>query len=202
MRGGGQRARPSVKYIEDRTRTSPHPVRPGRNLRCRRPPTSRGDILGLKVKMIIDTAGYPGWQRPAFMVEAMLPSAYKIGALEFQFTAVVTNKAPYVAYRGPGRPRRASGSGYRPGCTRTRHGTTGGPPPQRGPGRGPAGVHDHRSQPGRDHDGSRITRTRSPSSSTAGVPPAPEAEAWLDGRYIGIGVASYIEAAPGPDRGR
>ncbi len=61
-----------------------------------------GEILGLKVKMIIDTGGYPGLGSGLpFMIEAMLPSAYKIGALEFQFTAVVTNKAPYVAYRGP-----------------------------------------------------------------------------------------------------
>ncbi len=31
----------------------------------------------------------------------MLPGPYKVGALEFTFTATVTNKATYVAYRGP-----------------------------------------------------------------------------------------------------
>ena len=52
--------------------------------------------------MIIDTGAYPGMggMRPEIM-QMMLPGPYKIGALWFESTAVITNKASYVAYRGP-----------------------------------------------------------------------------------------------------
>ena len=95
-----------------------------------------GEILGLKVKMIIDTGGYPGLGSGLpFMIEAMLPSAYKIGALEFQFTAVVTNKAPYVAYRGPWAAETFVRERIIDLVARDiGHRTTGGPPPQRGTG--------------------------------------------------------------------
>jgi len=61
-----------------------------------------GDLLGLDVKMVIDTGAYPGMGTmvPAIM-EAMLPGPYKLAALAFESTAAITNKASYVAYRGP-----------------------------------------------------------------------------------------------------
>ena len=61
-----------------------------------------GDLLGLDVKMVIDTGAYPGMGAmvPDIM-EAMLPGPYKLAALGFESTAVTTNKACYVAYRGP-----------------------------------------------------------------------------------------------------
>jgi carbon-monoxide dehydrogenase large subunit len=64
--------------------------------------TNEGDILGLRVKMVIDTGAYPGMggMLPQ-MVQGMIPGPYKIGALSFESTAVITNKASYVAYRGP-----------------------------------------------------------------------------------------------------
>ena len=59
-----------------------------------------GDLLGLDVKMVIDTGAYPGMGAmvPDIM-EAMLPGPYKLAALGFESTAVTTNKACYVAYR-------------------------------------------------------------------------------------------------------
>ena len=64
--------------------------------------SEQGDILGLRVKMIIDTGAYPGMggMLPE-MVKSMIRGPYKIGALSFESTAVITNKASYVAYRGP-----------------------------------------------------------------------------------------------------
>src|SRR5215469_6441300 len=61
-----------------------------------------GDLLGLDVKVVVDTGAYPvmGTMVPAIM-EAMLPGPYKLAALGFEATAVTTNKASYVAYRGP-----------------------------------------------------------------------------------------------------
>ena len=35
------------------------------------------------------------------IMEAMLPGPYKLAAMGFESTAVITNKASYVAYRGP-----------------------------------------------------------------------------------------------------
>src|SRR5580704_4816782 len=61
-----------------------------------------GDLLGLDVSMVIDTGAYPvmGTMVPS-IIEAMLPGPYKLAALGFESTAVVTNKASYIAYRGP-----------------------------------------------------------------------------------------------------
>src|SRR5947209_6102654 len=61
-----------------------------------------GDLLGLDVKMVVDTGAYPGMGAmvPAIM-EGMLPGPYKLAALGFESTGVITNKATYVAYRGP-----------------------------------------------------------------------------------------------------
>ena len=61
-----------------------------------------GDLLGLDVKMIIDTGAYPGMGTmvPDIM-QAMLPGPYKLQAMGFESTAAITNKASYVAYRGP-----------------------------------------------------------------------------------------------------
>ena len=53
-----------------------------------------GDLLGLDVKMVVDTGSYPGMGAmvPDIM-EAMLPGPYKLAAMGFESTAVTTNKA-------------------------------------------------------------------------------------------------------------
>ena len=61
-----------------------------------------GDLLGLDVKMVIDTGAYPGMGAMVpSIVEAMFPGPYKMTALGFESTAAITYKATYVAYRGP-----------------------------------------------------------------------------------------------------
>ena len=61
-----------------------------------------GDLLGLDVAMVIDIGAYPVMgTMVAGIVEAMLPGPYKMAALGFESTAVATNKASYIAYRGP-----------------------------------------------------------------------------------------------------
>ena len=64
--------------------------------------TAEGQILGLKVNMTTDAGAYPGiGSMMGALIESMTPGPYKIGALGFERRAVITNKASYVAYRGP-----------------------------------------------------------------------------------------------------
>src|ERR1700691_4559353 len=63
-----------------------------------------GGLLGLDVRTVVDTGAYPGMGMGAMVpdiMQAMLPGPYKLAALGFESTAVITNKATYVAYRGP-----------------------------------------------------------------------------------------------------
>ncbi len=64
--------------------------------------TKDGDILGLKVKMVIDAGAYPG-VAPMLVgtIRQMIPGPYRMEALSFTATVAITNKASYVAYRGP-----------------------------------------------------------------------------------------------------
>ena len=160
--------------------------------------TNEGDILGLRVKMIIDTGAYPGMggMLPQ-MVKDMIPGPYKIGALSFESTAVITNKASYVAYRGPWasetwvRERMidliAKELDMEPVEVRLRNVVTRGEPPLTMlTGRSLAGVTSRESL---EHIAAVVDvdafRRR-------------QTEARAQGRYLGLGVATYIEAAPGP----
>src|SRR5262249_55156944 len=61
-----------------------------------------GDLLGVGGKKGLGTGAYPGMGAMVpGIVEAMFPGPYKLAALGFESTAVTTNKASYVAYRGP-----------------------------------------------------------------------------------------------------
>src|SRR5215471_8574653 len=92
-----------VKWVEDRGEnlTASGQARE-ESFDVRAAVSNDGDLLGLDVTMVIDTGSYPGLgvTVPA-TVEAMLPGPYKLAALGFGSTAVTTNKASYVAYRGP-----------------------------------------------------------------------------------------------------
>ncbi|MGH7732877.1 MAG: xanthine dehydrogenase family protein molybdopterin-binding subunit, partial [Gemmatimonadales bacterium] len=92
-----------VKWIEDRGENlSASGQAREESFDVRAAVSNDGDLLGLDVKMVIDNGAYPvmGTMVPA-IVEAMLPGPYKMAALGFESTVVVTNKASYVAYRGP-----------------------------------------------------------------------------------------------------
>ena len=92
-----------VKWVEDRGEnlTASGQARE-ESFDVRAAVSNDGDLLGLDVKMVIDTGAYPGMGTmvPDIM-QAMLPGPYKLAALGFESTAAITNKASYVAYRGP-----------------------------------------------------------------------------------------------------
>src|SRR5215471_14676894 len=148
-----------------------------------------GDLLGLDVKVVIDTGSYPGMGTmvPAIM-EAMLPGPYKLAAFGFESTAVTTNKASYVAYRGPW----ASETFVR----------------ERG--LDPLEIRLRNAAPRTDPPVAMITgrplvgvTTRESLERLAHLVDFPafrrrQAEARARGRYLGIGLATFIEAAPGP----
>ena len=64
-----------------------------------------GTIIGLRGSILLDQGAYPALPIPAAAytahVRALLPDCYRIAAYEFHETAVCTNKASYVPYRGP-----------------------------------------------------------------------------------------------------
>ena len=159
-----------------------------------------GDLLGLDVKAVIDTGSYPGMGMGAMVpdiMEAMLPGPYKIAALGFESTAVTTNKATYVAYRGPW----ASETFLRERVLDLI---------ARDLGLDPFEIRLRNTAPRTDPPASMITgrplvgvTTRESLERIDQLVDIPafrrrQAEARAQGRYLGIGVATFIEAAPGP----
>jgi carbon-monoxide dehydrogenase large subunit len=64
-----------------------------------------GTLLGLRVHLVLDHGSYPAIPVPASVYTAsmrvLLPSAYRLVDYAFETTIAATNKAPYIAYRGP-----------------------------------------------------------------------------------------------------
>jgi carbon-monoxide dehydrogenase large subunit len=188
-----------VKWIEDRGEnlTASGQARE-ESFDVRAAVSDDGDLLGLDVKMVIDTGAYPGMGAmvPDIM-EAMLPGPYKLAALGFESTAVTTNKATYVAYRGPWASETfvrervldliAKDLGLDPVEIRLRNvAPRTDPPAVMVTGRPLVGV-----------------TTKESLERVAELMELPtfrrrQAEARAQGRYLGIGVATFIEAAPGP----
>ena len=190
-----------VKWIEDRGEnlTASGQARE-ESFDVRAAVSNDGDLLGLDVKMVVDTGSYPGMGMGATVpdiMQAMLPGPYKLAALGFESTAVITNKATYVAYRGPWASETfvrervldliAKDLGLDPVEIRLRNvAPRSDPPALMITGRPLVGVTSKES----------LERV-------AQLVDFPEfrrrqAEARAQGRYPGIGVATFIEAAPGP----
>jgi carbon-monoxide dehydrogenase large subunit len=164
--------------------------------------TDRGEILGLRVKMTIDTGAYPGLggMLPE-MVKNMFPGPYRIGALAFESVAVITNKASYVAYRGPWASETwvrervidlvARELGLEPIEVRRRNVARRGEEPKR-------------MVTGRSLAGVTVAESLDRIADLVDLPAfrRRQAESREQGRYLGVGVASYIEAAPGPLEGK
>ena len=157
-----------------------------------------GDLLGLDVKVVVDTGAYPvmGTMVPSIM-EAMLPGPYKLGALGFESMAVATNKASYVAYRGPWASETfvrervldllASDLGLDPVAIRLRNAAPRTDPPAT-------------MITGRPLVGVTTTESLERVAELVDFPAFRRRQADLRalGRYLGIGLATFIEAAPGP----
>jgi aerobic carbon-monoxide dehydrogenase large subunit len=186
-----------VKWVEDRGENASGQARE-ESFDVRAAVSNDGDLLGLDVKMVVDTGSYPGMGTmiPDIM-EAMLPGPYKVAALGFESTAVTTNKASYVAYRGPWASETfvrervldliAKDLGLDPFEIRLRNvAARTDPPALMITGRPLVGV-----------------TTRESLERVAQLVDFPafrrrQSEARERGRYLGIGVATFIEAAPGP----
>jgi carbon-monoxide dehydrogenase large subunit len=156
------------------------------------------DLLGLDVQMVIDTGAYPvmGTMVPA-IIEMMLPGPYQLAALGFESTAVTTNKASYVAYRGPW----ASETFVRERVLDLL---------ARDLGLDPLEIRLRNVAPRTDPPFIMITgrplvgvTTKESLERVAQIVDIPafrrrQAEERARGRYLGIGLATFIEAAPGP----
>jgi aerobic carbon-monoxide dehydrogenase large subunit len=157
-----------------------------------------GDLLGLDVKMVVDTGAYPGMGAMVpDIVSAMFPGPYKLAALGFESTAVTTNKATYVAYRGPWASETfvrervlnliAADLGLDPVEIRLRNvALRTDPPAMMITGRPLVGVTAKES----------LERV----AELVDLPAfrRRQEQARAQGRYLGIGMATFIEAAPGP----
>src|SRR5690348_4163973 len=188
-----------VKWVEDRGEnlTASGQARE-ESFDVRAAVSSDGDLLGLDVKMVVDTGSYPGTGAMVpDLMEAMLPGPYKLAAMGFESTAVTTNKACYVAYRGPWASETfvrervldliAKDLGLDPVEIRLRNvALRTDPPTMMITGRPLVGVTAKESLERVAHlvDLPAFRRR--------------QAEARAQGRYLGIGVATFIEAAPGP----
>jgi carbon-monoxide dehydrogenase large subunit len=191
-----------VKWIEDRNEhlsASGHAREESMDVEAA--VTNEGDILGLKVRMVVDTGAYPGMGGMiGGMVENMLPGPYRLGALEFEFVATVTNKATYVAYRGPWaaetfcRERMvdiiAKELGLEPLEVRRRNIAF----------QGRDGAEPDTMVTGRSLVGATARESLELVADVVDLPAfrARQEAARAEGRYVGIGMATYIEGAPGP----
>ena len=157
-----------------------------------------GEVLGMKVDMVLDTGAYPGMggMLPA-MIERLIPGPYRVRGLSFTATTVITNKASYVAYRGPWAAETwvrerlldlvARELGIEPLELRLRNvASRDGGPAALVTGPSLAGVT------------SRESLERMAELVDLPAFRRRQADARAEGRHLGIGFATYIEAAPGP----
>jgi aerobic carbon-monoxide dehydrogenase large subunit len=188
-----------VKWVEDRSEnlTTSGQARE-ESFDVRAAVSNGGDLRGLDVKMVVDTGAYPGMGAMVpGIVQEMFPGPYKLAAFGFESTGVTTNKASYVAYRGPWASETfvrervldliAKDLGLDPLEIRLRNvAPRTDPPAMMVTGRPLVGV-----------------TTRESLERIAQLVDFPafrrrQADARAQGRYLGIGVATFIEAAPGP----
>lgn len=160
--------------------------------------SAEGEILGLKADMVLDSGAYPG-MAPfiAGTIQRMIPGPYRMAALAFSATLAITNKASYVAYRGPWaaetwvRERMvdliAAELGMEPLELRRRNVAERGQPPLA-------------MVTGPSLAGLTAKESLERISELVDLPAfrRRQAAARDEGRYLGIGFATYIEAAPGP----
>lgn len=190
-----------VKWIEDR---SEHMLASGHareeRISAQVAVTDEGDILGLKAELIIDHGAYPGmpFGASAFpgLITMLLPGPYKVKGYSCDSKVVTTNKCVYVAYRGPwavetwARERLidivAHELGLDPADVRRRNFLEGDPEDRLITGLSVAGIT------------SRQTLDRALAIIDYEQVRKDQQTARIAGRCVGIGFATFIEAAPGP----
>ena len=188
-----------VKWIEDRNEnlTASGQAR-DESFDVRAAITADGVILGLKVRMLLDSGAYPGMGHSVSgTMQSVMPGPYRMEGLSFEETIAITNKASYVPYRGPWagetflRERLidliAAELGVEPIEIRLRNVVDDAePPPRLVTGRSLAGV---TARQGLERLAELVDIPAFRRRQAAGRD---------QGRYLGIGMATYIEGAPGP----
>ncbi len=101
-----------VKWMETRREHLNNPVQ-GRSMRARLKIHAKrdGTVLGISGEIIIDGGAYMmgiGPYFPYFILNNMIFGPYKMRFIDARGMVVYTNKPPYGAYRGAGRPEAAS----------------------------------------------------------------------------------------------
>lgn len=161
-----------------------------------------GTVLGMRAKLTMDGGAYPGFPygTPMFaqIIRVMIPGPYRWKALQFDSCVTASNKATYVAYRGPWavetwvRERMldiiARKLGLSPAEIRLRNII--------GPDELPTNMIT-----GPQLDVRMSARhTLEKAMEVAGVAgwDAAQKQARDEGRVLGLGLATFIEAAPGP----
>jgi aerobic carbon-monoxide dehydrogenase large subunit len=162
--------------------------------------TDDGTLLGMRAHMLMDHGAYPGVPFAAAMftglVQMLLPGPYSFQAYAFDVTAVSTNKCVYVAYRGPWEMETwvrervlddvARELGMDPADLRRKNLMAGNPDDRLVTGLGVSGI------------STRQSLDRALEMIDYGAFRRQQEAARADGRCLGIGFASFIEAAPGP----
>jgi carbon-monoxide dehydrogenase large subunit len=162
--------------------------------------TNDGKLLGMRAHMLMDHGAYPGVPFAAAifsgLVQMLLPGPYTFEAYAFDVTAVSTNKCVYVAYRGPWEMETwvrervlddvARELGMDPAELRRRNLMEGAADERLITGLSVAGI------------SSRESLDRALSMIGYDAFKREQSTARADGRHLGIGFATFIEAAPGP----
>jgi carbon-monoxide dehydrogenase large subunit len=159
-----------------------------------------GTFLGMKAKLIMDAGAYPNVPFVSAMfvglIQLLLPGPYRMKGYRFESSVISTNKAAYVAYRGPWemetwvRERLVDIVAHEIGMDsaeiRRKNMMLGAPDDRLITGLTVKGISSRESLDRVlehiDYDGFRKEQEA----------------ARAQGRYLGIGFATFIEAAPGP----
>lgn len=160
-----------------------------------------GSVLGLRVAMRLDAGAYPMLPFPASffatLVKMLLPNAYRIAAYRFDSTAVYTNKASYISYRGPWAVETWVREAMLDAIAREL-----GISPEEVRGRNLYAAPDlpARTTTGVTLDGisARETLDRAVELLDLDKLRAKQREARAQGRLLGVGLATFVEIAPGP----
>ncbi|SEP19408.1 xanthine dehydrogenase family protein molybdopterin-binding subunit [Trujillonella endophytica] len=190
-----------VKWIEDRNE---HLMASGHareeRIAARVAVTEAGDILGLTAALDLDMGAYPGMPFSAAsftgVIALLLPGPYKVRGYRCDTRVVATNKSTYVAYRGPWametftRERLidmvAAELGLDPAEVRRRNLLEGADEDRLITGPTVRGITT------RECLDRALERIDYPAFRTE------QEAARAEGRYLGIGMAAFIENAPGP----
>ncbi len=194
-----------IKWIEDRNehlQASGHARE--EQMQVEAAVTSDGRLLGLRARLLIDQGAFPCLPYAAVlfpnMIRDLLPGPYRFGAMQFEGLVLATNKCWVPPYRGPWeietwvRERLmdvvARRLGMDPAELRRKNMFD--------------GAEEDRSISGQHLAGitSRESLERALGRIDYGSLRSEQEAARAEGRLLGVGIATFLEAAPGPKENR